>query len=136
MARLNISKRIQKEDYPKEYQDLVGRLALPLNQFIEQVVNIINNRNITVADNLPFEYKTLTFSVDASGFPTTVVRFPTILKKIQGLDVISASNGTSTPYPTTAPFASFSVNNGIITINHITGLTTGSEWTLNFIVYG
>jgi hypothetical protein len=51
MAKLNVTKRIVTEDFQKDDQALVSKLAFTLNSFFEQTANALN-KNLTIEDNL------------------------------------------------------------------------------------
>jgi hypothetical protein len=137
MAKLNVTKRIVTEDFQKDDQALVSKLAFTLNSFFEQTANALN-KNLTIEDNLNMEVKSVTITVDASGIPTTAAAFQTALKtKVRGATVIAARNQTSaTTYPTSAPFLTFEQNDGIITIQHIAGLQASNSYSLTILLYG
>lgn len=124
-------KRIAKEDFAPEYQELIGQLAFPLNSHMEQVRNLFN-KGITF-DNLAQELITLRVQTNDNGAPLNTLTFKTSLNKIRGIQVISASVVTPVgTYLQTAPFISFSQNQTIVTINNIAGL--GSNVTYDLLL--
>ena len=44
MAKLQGFKRIQTEDFPKEYQSVIDRLGYSINVFAEQVLDAFNKK--------------------------------------------------------------------------------------------
>lgn len=135
--KLNVTKRIVTEDFPKEDQALVGKLAFAMNSFFEQVAGAFN-KNITIEDNLNMDIKSVVVTVDASGIPTVAAAFQSVLRtKVRGISVLRARNNvTATVYPTGAPFISFEENGKVVTIQHVTGLQAANSYTLTLLVYG
>lgn len=66
--------RIKTNDFPKEQREFVDALGGLLNPFVDKLV-IGFNKNFTVDDNLPFEFKTIDVTVDIFGNVTLI---PTI----------------------------------------------------------
>lgn len=136
MAKLSSFQRLLKEDVPSEYQPLIEKIGVSVNQFAEQVLNAMN-KNITVEDNLNMEYKTLEVSV-TDGVPTIITEFKSGLKtRLKGIVVIKAENVTNTgTYPTNQPFISFSENNSLIRIVYVSGLQNGNKYKLTLETRG
>jgi len=65
------SVRIKTNDFPKDQKEMADALGGLLNPFIDKLV-IGFNKNFTVDDNLPFEFKTIDVTVDIFGNPTFV----------------------------------------------------------------
>jgi len=136
------SVRIKTNDFPKEQKQLADMLGGILNPFIDKLV-IGFNKNFTVDDNLPFEFKSIDLIVDLNGYPsvfasTGVVKNQTLtlqteLTDFKGficLNVTDLSNTGIPSYPTTTPFVIFSVTGKNITINKIIGLTALKSYRL------
>lgn len=126
-------KRIAKEDFAPQYQDLIDKLAFPLNSFMEQTRNLFT-KNIDF-DNLNRELITLRVQTDQTTQPLAKVSFKSTLKtKVRGINVVSgvivANNNTS--FIQQAPFFTFSQNNNIVTIVNIGGLAP--ETTYDFVL--
>ena len=124
-------KRIVREDFPEEQQDLADKLGFSINAFADDIINLVNN-NITIDDNLNWQVKEVDIVVDASGIPVNSVQFKSTLKgRCKGCQVTRADNLTNTnTYPTSAPFVSFTDNNGVIIINHVSGLQANQKYRL------
>ena len=136
MAQVPALKKILVEDFPKQYQDLISKIAYPFNTAIENIVDTING-DIDIS-NTTFQYKQVTFTTSATGQPASTAQFLiTTVNKPIGMQVIQAVNNTSsTTYPTGAPFISYTIDqNNIATINNITGLAPSSNYTINIIVF-
>lgn len=137
MAKLNVTKRIVTEDFDKEDQALVSKLAFTLNSFFEQVAQGLN-KNLTIEDNLNMEVKDVVLTVDALGIPTTTAAYQSSLRtKVRGHVILTARNLTdSTLYPTGAPFISYVQNEKLVTIQHVTGLQSGNSYRLLILSVG
>lgn len=132
MAKISGYQTLVKENFPSKYYDLVGVIAYPLNNVIQQLVNALNNKQLTVGDNLNQQYKTIVVTVDSTGKPLQTLTYKsTLIGKTQGISVVSASNITnSSTYPTSAPFIAWSDNSGTVTISHISGLQANNQYSL------
>lgn len=130
MGRPPDLKRISKEDFPAEFHALIDKLAFPLNSHMEQVRNLFN-KGIDF-DNLTQEVITLKVQTNASSNPINTLTFKSTLRgRVRGIIVMSANITSATlSYPTQAPFVSFSQNNGIVTINNISGLAPETTYEL------
>lgn len=131
--KLSTVKRLRTEDFEQDNYLLISKLSEILNPFFEQIVSGLN-KNIDF-DNLNQELLNVTVKVDATGKPTTTTQYKTSLKtRVKGLTCIRAYNDKS--YPTTAPFVSFTQSNDLLTIQHVTGLPSNTEFILTLIVTG
>lgn len=137
MAKISNPKRITKEGFPKDYQDLVDPIGIPVNDFSDEIFNAING-NLTVTDNLNMQYKDISLSVDSSGNPKNKTQFQSTLKsRMKGVIVIKLQNLTNTStYPTSTPFVSYSENDLLITINNVSGLVADNKYTITLLVLG
>lgn len=129
-------KRLYKDDYPKQYQDLVDDLSVPLNIGIESLYTLGTN-NTSFRDNIACTVSTITVTVDANGFPTKSTTFPlTLPTAVDGTTVISAvSATTSTVYPTSTPFITGSKKQNSYIIQQIAGLPANVPFNLTIITY-
>jgi hypothetical protein len=124
--------RILTSDFADEDKEVAGKIGGILNNFNEEVYSL-TNKNITIADNLDQLIKVISVRVNSSGEPTTTLSFKNTLKgKIQGTQVIRVFNGL----PTSQPFITFTETNGVVTINHITGLNPNTDYQLVILVIG
>jgi hypothetical protein len=130
-------KRIVKESFPDEQREFAGLIGDSVNVFAEEVLNAFNKK-ISVDDNLNMEYKEVEVTVDASGIPKNVLQYKVGLQgKVRGVMVVKVENLTNTnAYPVGAPFATFSTNNNVITVNHITGLIANNKYRLTLLSLG
>lgn len=127
MSRVPDLRLIKKEDFDGKDQRLIEKLAFPVNNFMQQVVNVFKNG--VDFNNLNQQVITLTVAVDASGAPVNIIQFKSTLStKVQGAICINAVNQSSTiRFPSAQPFISFTQNNTIVTINNISGLSMPSD---------
>ena len=130
MGKIPDLKRLSKEDFPAEYQQLIEKLAFPINSHMEQVRNLFN-KGIDF-ENLSQELITLKVQTNEKSVPNTRLTFKSSLRnKLRGVVVISAViTSSNTSYPTAQPFISFSQNLNIVTINNISGLAPETTYEL------
>lgn len=131
-------RRLKKEDFDSKDQDLVGKLAFPLNLFMEQTHAVLNkgvdftNLNMQMAD--------IEITAGASNIPALQCQFPISLNsKIAGCVCINAFNAdlaSPTSTVTGQPFITFTENSGLVTVNRIFGLPTGVKFKLRLLVIG
>lgn len=126
-------KRIIKEDFPEDQQDLVDRLAYSLNPFMDQVEKVVNG-NLGI-DNLTRQFISITLENDSSGDLKYPVQFKTNLTRPMGMPVIRAENITNPAiYPTNQPFISFSTNGNLVTILNVSGIQQDNKYRLTLEV--
>lgn len=124
------SVRLKTNDFPKEQKEFIDTLGGILNPFIDKLV-IGFNKNFTVDDNLPFEFKTIDIQVNSSGIPTTGNIFNTNLKNFKGFLCINVLATSSTSVlPSSAPFVMTETSGSQIKVVKITGLTANTPYRL------
>ena len=130
MSKIPDLKRISKEDFPSEYQDLIEKLAFPLNSHMEQVRNLFN-KGIDY-DNLARELITLTVQTDVNGSLIAKLTFKSNLRnRVRGIVVLSANiTSSNTQVVQNYPFITFSQNLNIVTINNISNLNPETTYDL------
>lgn len=130
-------KRLIKENVTEDFRDVIDTVGASVNVFAEDVLNAMN-KNLSVDDNLKMEYKTIDITLGANGLPLNDAQLTTkLFGKIQGISVERAENLTnSATYPSGAPFVTFSQNNTLITLNHITGLQANNKYRLTLLLKG
>jgi hypothetical protein len=142
VARVPDLRQIKKEDFDSKDQRLIEKLAFPINNFMQQVINVLKNG--VDFNNLNQQVVTFTLSVDSTGKPVVPVQFQSSLNtKIQGLLCINAVNQSSTiRYPTALPLLSFGLNGNTVSITNVAGLgipagqTNSDRYTLTVLVIG
>lgn len=136
MAKISGFRRLVKEDFDKDDQPLIEKLASVFNLFQEQVYYAFNN-GIDISNNLNAQTTTIKITVDSSGVPQSNKEIKYTLKtRPLGSTVIKVRNLTDTTLLTGAPFMVFSLSGDILTINQITGLLVGKEYEITVVVYG
>ena len=138
MSTLPTLKTLQASDFPPQYADLINQLALLLNNDLQSLFTAFGN-GISLSDNIACQVATVPITVDSSGNTTNSavfsIKIPNL--RISGLTVINVVNTTnSSIYPTGAPFCSYTPGTQNITINNITGLQTGYQWSVTLIAWG
>jgi hypothetical protein len=124
------SVRIKTNDFPPEQKQLADTLGGILNPFIDKLV-IGFNKNFTVDENLPFEFKTIDMQVNSSGIPLKNQVVSNSLENFKGYICVNVyNNDNSTSYVTSAPFLSTEISAEGIIIKHITGLVASTNYTL------
>lgn len=142
MGRIPDLRQLKKEDFDKDDQDMIGKLEFPVNNFMQQVINLFKN-GIDFT-NLNQQVVVFTASVDSTGTPVSTIQFKnTLSTKIIGIGCINAINKSSTQrYPASTPFISFTTNNNLITITNIAGLgipagqTNSDVYTFTIVTTG
>ena len=133
MGKLDNVRRIIKEDFKSEDQELIGKLAYVINSFMEQVVRQFNG-NIDFT-NLSEDVVQYTVTVDGSGVPIGNNLVKSTVNNPKGVVVVKAENKTSsTTYPTSAPWVSWTPNGNILKIQKITGLQANNKYVLTLRV--
>jgi hypothetical protein len=122
MARIPDLRLLIKEDFGKDDQEMIDKLAFPINNFMQQVITVLKNG--IDFNNLNQQVITFTTSVNAQGVPVTPVQFRNgLASKVIGIICINALNQSSTTrFPEATPFISFTSNGTVLTITNISGL--------------
>lgn len=125
--KLQSPKRILSDDFNDDDKEVAGTLGGILNNFNEEVYSL-SSKNITIADNLNQEIKTIKTNVDVNSAPNSKLSFQNNLKgKIQGMNVIRSFGNSSV---TSAPFIEYVEVSGIVTITKIIGLVQDVDYQL------
>lgn len=135
MARVTNLKRIVKEDFSPDDQELVEKLGFSINPLTEQLTAAFSNG--IDFENLNQQFSIITVKVDGAGMVTTSGELKYQLKtRIKGVQCIRAENLTDTTPLTGAPFVTFTMKNDLIKLLHITGLVANKEYRLSLIIPG
>ena len=151
--------KIKSNDFPKDQKEIAGTLGEILNPLMDSLVFAFN-KNLTVDDNLPFEFKVLDTRVDESGIPQINKTLSTNLKSLKGYICINiiqqdtANSGlseflgtedddtiitefgdnialtSSGLYPIAAPFLTTETIGNMSYIRHIAGLKANVNYRL------
>jgi hypothetical protein len=133
--KINNVTQIKAEDFPEDAQQMAEQLGLVLNPFMQQVVEITDNR--LDFENRVENFKQLEMTVDATGKPVLNDKINVEKSRIRGISIIAAFNQTNVAgYPTQQPFISYTVlGGGTIKVNNISGLLPNQKYLLNMIIY-
>jgi hypothetical protein len=123
------SVRIKTNDFPEEQKQLADTLGGILNPFIDKLVQGFN-KNFTVDDNLPFEFKTLDIQVDGDGKPINNGIISTRLINFKGYICVNVLNINNLTMPSTSVSLFTQTNGNLVAINKITGLPTDGVYRL------
>lgn len=142
MSRAPDLRQLKVEDFDKKDQNLVAKLAFPFNNFMQQVIACLN-KGIDL-NNLNQQTNSFSVSVNAAGTPVSTVSFQNNLStKPLGITCIKAVNNTSsTRFPSSTPFISYTINESLITVTNIAGLpiptgqTNSDNYTLTILIVG
>lgn len=134
--KVNNFKRIIKEDVKEEYRELVEKLAFSINPFAEEVVKALSN-NLNIQDNFNQKIRDITVEVDSNGIPKVKTQFKTnLISKCIGTHVIKLDNLTNPlVFQISYPFINFSESNGLLTIDHVSGLPANNNFKLKLVLY-
>ena len=98
-------KRLVTEDFKKDQQDLVSKIAYILNPALESITQILT-KNINVSDNLNGQLKDIQIQTNADGTVRSGASFTSgVAGNTQAILVVKADNVTdSTKYVDNCPF--------------------------------
>jgi hypothetical protein len=126
------TKKIKIEDFEKEIQPTISKLAWSLNPLYDQLESLINRKGLTVQDNLPFQYQTFVVDLNASGEPKQKVIISNPFGNIfKGFTVC---NVTGSATITGAPFIVWELNGLNILVKQITGLPQDVRFTVTALL--
>lgn len=131
MGRITDPRRIVVEEFKKEDQETVERIADSYNSFVDQVTQTLNG-NVDFS-NLSRSLITYDVVVDSNGVPTSGgTKISTNLSYVTGVNVVKFDNLSSTSSKfTSLPGMHFTYSgSGIIKVNYITNLTAGIKYRL------
>lgn len=122
--------RIKTNDFPEEDKPFIDSLGGILNPFIDKLI-IAFNKNLSVDDNLPFEFKTLDIKVDTNGVPLINQTVKTALTNFKGYICINVTDVNNTGnLPSASPFLMTKTSADQVKIVKITGLTANTSYRL------
>lgn len=131
-------KRLNKNDYPEEFRELVDKLSYIINDGFESVYSTLDGRVST--ENKLEVIKEATFQVNEDGIPQARVNCTfagSRIKKAVGCLVISVTNvNNPVLYPEAGVTPTWVQEGESITITHLTGLQANSPWLVRFLIIG
>lgn len=132
--KINSVKRLNKEDFPDEDQELIEKLSYSVNPFFEQIYSAFTN-GLTFKDNFYGQAVTLTTKVNANIPVNNEIKY-TLKTRPQTILVLNVVNNTDNTPLTGSPYAGFRLNGNNLTIEYITGLVDNKEYTLSLFILG
>lgn len=129
-------RRLFKTDYKEEWQPLVEKLSVSINNAFDTIYNALN-KNITFADNITSTIAEFDVTVDVNGKPTQNTQFKLDASQtsVQGLIVIDCyGTQDSTLIPDSGVFINFDKNQNFIIINKIKGLAKNTQFHLKVLM--
>lgn len=133
--RLNNTRQIRAEDFDEELQQAMGQLGSILNSFMQEVVELSDNR--VDFENRVEEIKQVEMTVDANGTPILNNKINTGKSGVRGTQIINALNlDNPTGFPTQQPYISYTPLAGtFIQVNKISGLRPNEKYRITIIIY-
>lgn len=132
-------KRLDKQNFPLDFKELIDKLGFIFNSNQEPVYDVLNGK-VSLKDNILCTIKDVQVMVDSDGLPknsNSSFKLDNSNMRVLGCEVIRALNQVSSnTYPTSHPFISFSQNSGIVSINHVSGLQADQTYILTIIAWG
>ncbi len=135
--KLPTFRKINKNDYPTDYKDLMERLAYTINLDVEVLYEALNG-NITLADNQRVTVSQFSMQAKADGTPNGTapqikLKFNTAVIGTHVISLVDPRNVNR--YPTSGPFCSGVQDGEFFKVNHITGLESGITYNITIILY-
>jgi hypothetical protein len=135
MASLPKIRRLVVEDFPDQ-KDWIGKLLLPLNEFMESV-NQALDKNLALEENVSAQIKELSFQTRSTVSATFPLYFKlTLTRKPIGVLVVRAIEDDAAPATlTTAVWAYWELTqDGQIKISNLSGLSASQKYKVTFVV--
>jgi hypothetical protein len=139
--KVQATKRIAKEDFPQEYQELIDKIAFAINPTLEALVLALS-KNLDF-DNLSWKIVSLDVETDDSSpykLKRTTAFRTTVKNKIKGIVCVSAQN-LSNPdsFVVQQPFINFvesgaNTDNRLVNVKYVTGLASSSKYRLSLMI--
>lgn len=127
-------KRIERNDFPSEFKDVIERIGYAFNSFAEEVIDGFNNGRISM-ENLNRNIVTFKVEVSGAGVPVDDLIIQPNVSNLQGFSVINVSSDNAVP--NACPFITYNkMNSGAVRITHIAGLPSGTSFTVKVEAIG
>jgi len=117
----------------EQFQDQkswIDKLFGPLNNFMSQVYAGLNNQ-LTVADNLFMELKSISVLNESNNFP---VKFRTKYNKYPEMVVVGTCIDSDGLYSSVHPLITWTFSDQTLNIQSISGLTASKKYTLKLLI--
>ena len=123
--------KIRTTDFDAEDKPMADELGSLLNPFFDQLV-LAFNKNLSVEDNLPFEFVTLDVAVNSTGVPLSSRTIKSTLKNFKGYICVSVTElSGSGVYPSALPLVITTVSQETnINITKVLGLPSFINYRL------
>lgn len=108
----------------------IDKLFGPLNNFMSQVYVAFNNQ-LTVADNLYMEFKSIVVVNETTNFP---VKFKTKYNKYPEMVVVGKCTDSNGLYSSVYPLITWTFSNQVLEIQSISGLTASEKYTIKLLI--
>jgi len=133
--KLNNTRQIRAEDFDAEYEQLTSQLGAILNSFMQEVVELSDNR--VDFENKVENIRDFEISVGESGVPISEFNINLSKGNIRGIEVVRVINSSNpNALLTGAPFILWtSIGGTSVRINQITGLIPNNTYILTIITY-
>jgi hypothetical protein len=128
-------RRIIKTDYSDDYQALVEKLAVSINNGFDTIYEALNKK-LNFTDNISSTISQFTVTVDESGVPSKKTQFKLDKNQetVSGLIVIDCYQEKNTTIPPpSAVFVNFVKSENNILINNIKGLTENTSYVIKVL---
>lgn len=130
MALLPKITRFQAEDFGKDQRKWIGKLLQPLNSFMSNVVSALD-RNISVNQNMQGQIK----AISVTGGSITKFKYePSQRPAVVIVGKVLDPSGASVGSPVTCVDWSDD-GAGNITVESIPNLTSGTKYTVTFLIF-
>lgn len=133
MAKVRLT-RITKEDFPKDYDDLLDKLLYPINSALEQLSQAMNN-GLSVTDNIAGQETSLDITAPVNSANPIFFKKSTLKGTCKGITCIEAIPQNNGIAVTGQPFFTFEDSGNNIKVTNITNLTAGSRYILRVYCY-
>lgn len=124
-------KRLQEQDFPTKYADLISTLFTVLNSFMTTMTQALNG-NLTYSDN--FDVLDITLDITA---PVVNLKIKNTKNgTFRGLHLANITPKDSTEVLASTPFVQWTNNgDGQLKISNITSLVAGNKYSVRLIFF-
>lgn len=147
MAKLGSFRRIYKQDYEPQFQDMIETLSITVNDSFDSVFQALTNQ-ITLADNINCTLTTFTATLNSDTTPLSgvTIKLNSYQKNVNGIIVLNASCTAQGIFPTSTPYIDYTINQtnppsktGVtppltLNVNRIIGLPVGRTFNITALV--
>lgn len=114
----------------QDQKSWIDKLFGPLNNFMSQVYAGFNNQ-LTVADNLYMELKSVVVLNEASNFP---VKFKTKYNKYPEMVLVGKCTDSDGLYSSEQPLIAWTFADQVLELQSISGLTASKKYTIKLLI--